>query len=178
MNREEKQQLVEDLKDRFARAAVVILTDYKGLNVPMMSDLRRRLKEAEVEFKVVKNTLMARAAEQTPVAALGDHFRGPGAVAIAYRDPVAPAKVLTKFVEETKRLEIKVGVLNGRLIDAEGVKALAALPSREVLLGQLLAAMAAVPSGLVRALAGVPRGLLNVLAAIKEQKEAGPAAAA
>jgi large subunit ribosomal protein L10 len=178
LNREEKQQLVEDLRDRFAKAAVVILTDYKGLNVPMMSDLRRRLREQEVEFKVVKNTLMARAAQETPAAALGEHFRGPGAVAIGYRDPVAPAKILTKFIEDTKRLEIKLGVLNGRLIDAEGVKALAALPAREVLLGQLLAAMVAVPTGLVRVLAGVPRGLLNVLTAIEEQKAAGPPAAA
>jgi large subunit ribosomal protein L10 len=175
---DEKQKLVEDLGERFAKSALVILTDYKGLNVPMMCDLRRRLKEAGIDYKVVKNTMMARASENTPINLLKEHFRGPSALAISYGDPVAPAKILTKFAEESKRLEIKAGVLNGKPIDAEGVKALALLPSREVLLGQLLSVMVSVPTSFVRVLAGVPRGLLNVLTALKEKREAGPPATA
>jgi large subunit ribosomal protein L10 len=175
---DEKQKLVEELGERFGKSVLVILTDYKGLNVPMMSDLRRRLKEAEIDYRVVKNTLIARAAESTPIAVLKDHFQGPSALAISYKDPVAPAKILTKFADDTKKLEIKAGVLNGKLVDAAGIKALAALPPREVLLGQLLSVMVGVPTSVVRVLAAVPRGLLNVLTAIKEQKEAGPPAAA
>jgi large subunit ribosomal protein L10 len=176
---EDKKQIVEDLAERFAKANLVILTDYKGLDVPVMSDLRRKLKQAGVDYKVVKNTMMVRASENTPIAVLQSLFQGPSAVAISYQDPVAPAKILTKFAEDSKHLKIRAGVLNGKLIDLAGVKALAALPAREVLLAQLLSVMVGVPTSFVRVLSGVPRGLLNVLNAIKEKKEtAEPQAAA
>jgi large subunit ribosomal protein L10 len=167
---EDKKRIVEDLTDRFAKANLVILTDYKGLNVPAMSDLRRKLKQAGVDYKVVKNTMMVRASENTPIAVLQSQFQGPSAVAISYQDPVAPAKILTKFADDSKRLQIRAGVLNGKLIDVAGVRALAALPAREVLLAQLLSVMVGVPTSFVRVLSGVPRGLLNVLNAVKEQK--------
>ena len=179
MKLEEKKQIVEDLRGRFAKSSLVILTDFKGLDVTSVSELRRKLKEAGIEYKVVKNTLMARASQDTPISVLKDHFKGPGAVAISYHDPVAPAKILTKFADDSKKLEIRVAVLNGKLIDLSGIKALAALPSREVLLGQLLAVMLDVPTSVVRVLAGVPRGLVNLLVALKDQKvaaEAQPAA--
>ena len=179
MKLEEKKQIVEDLHGRFAKSSFVILTDFKGLDVASVSELRRKLKEAGIEYKVVKNTLMARASQDTPISVLKDHFKGPGAVAISYHDPVAPAKILTKFADDSKKLEIRVAVLNGKLIDLSGIKALAALPSREVLLGQLLAVMLDVPTSVVRVLAGVPRGLVNLLVALKDQKvaaEAQPAA--
>jgi large subunit ribosomal protein L10 len=101
-----------------------------------------------------------------------DYFKGPSAVAISYEDPVAPAKVLTQFAKDNNKLEIKVGVLNGKVLDAQSIKALASLPSREVLLAQLLSTLNAVPTSFVRVLAEVPRSLLNVLTAIKDQKEA------
>jgi len=110
---------------------------------------------------------------------LQGQFQGPSAVAISYQDPVAPAKILMKFAEDSKRLQVRAGVLNGKLIDLAGLKALAALPGREVLLGQLLSVMVGVPTSFVRVLSGVPRSLLNVLNAIKEQKaSAEPEAAA
>jgi large subunit ribosomal protein L10 len=168
---EEKKQIVEDLHQRFAKSSLVVLTDYKGLNVAEVSDLRRKLKLAGVDLKVAKNTLMARAAEGTTVALVKDLFQGPGAVAISYQDPVAPAKILTKFAEDSKKLGIRVAVLNGKRIEPGDVKALADLPSREILLGQLLSLMLAVPTSLVRVLTGVPRGMLNVLNAIHEKKE-------
>jgi large subunit ribosomal protein L10 len=167
---EDKKRIVEDLTDRFAKANLVILTDYKGLNVPAMCDLRRKLKQAGVDYKVVKNTMMVRASENTPIAVLQSQFQGPSAVAISYQDPVAPAKILTKFADDSKRLQIRAGVLNGKLIDVAGVRALAALPAREVLLAQLLSVMVGVPTSFVRVLSGVPRSLLNVLNAVKEQK--------
>jgi large subunit ribosomal protein L10 len=172
---EEKKQIVEDLHGRFVKSSFVILTDFKGLDVASVSELRRKLKEAGIEYKVVKNTLMARASQDTPISVLKDHFKGPGAVAIGYHDPVAPAKILTKFADDSKKLEIRAAVLNGKLIDLSGIRALAALPPREVLLGQLLAVMLEVPTAVVRVLAGVPRGLVNLLAALKDQKEAAGA---
>lgn len=175
MKLEDKQRIVEDLTERFAKANLVILTDYKGLNVPAMSDLRRKLKQAGVDYKVVKNTMMVRASENTPIAVLQSQFQGPSAVAISYQDPVAPAKILTKFADDSKKLEIRAAVLNGKLIDVNGVKALAALPSREVLLGQLLSVMAGVPTSAVRVLAGVPRALVNLLSALKDKRQAAEA---
>ena len=137
-----------------------------------INDLRRKLREANVEYQVVKNSLLVRASEDTEVASIKDHFKGPSAVAISYDDPVAPAKVLTEFAKDNKKLEIKVGVLNGKVLDVQAIKALASLPSREVLLAQFLATLNAVPGSFVRTLAEIPRSFVNVLTAIKDQKEA------
>lgn len=172
MNREEKAKLVEDLHDRFTKAQIVVLTDYKGLDVESINMLRRKLREADVEYSVVKNTLIKRAAEGTDAALVEDYCKGPTALALSYNDPVAPAKVLTEFAKSNEKLEIRVGVMNGQVIDLDGIKALSSLPSREVLLAQVLSAMNAVPTSLVRALNDVPVRLVNVLQAIKDQKEA------
>ena len=172
MKLEAKQQITEDLHDRFARSAIIVLTDYKGLDVTTINDLRRKLRESNIEYQVVKNTLLVRAAEGTDIALIKDHFKGPSAVAISYDDPVAPAKVLTQFAKDNNKLEIKVGVLNGKVLDVQAIKALATLPSREVMLAHLLSTINAVPTSFVRVLAEVPRSMLNVLTAIKDQKEA------
>lgn len=172
MRRNEKQKVVEDLREKLSKAKVVVVTDYKGLDVTTINGLRRKLKEADVEYQVVKNTLLSRASENTDVALIKDAFKGPNAVALSYDDPVAPAKVLTEFAKENKDLEIKIGVLNGKVLDLSGIKALSALPSREVLLGQVLSAMNGVPTAFVRALNDIPSKFLNVLLAVKEQKEA------
>ena len=172
MRLEAKQKITEDLHERLAKSVIIVLTDYKGLDVTSINDLRRKLREANIEYQVVKNTLLVRAAEDTEVAVLKDHFKGPSAIAISYDDPVAPAKVLTQFAKDNGKLEIKVGVLNGKVLDAQAIKALATLPSREVLLAQFLSTLNAVPTSFVRVLAEVPRSLVNVLTAIKDQKEA------
>jgi large subunit ribosomal protein L10 len=169
---EQKQQIVEELRDKFKRSKVVILTDYKGLDVAGINDLRRKLREAEIEYRVVKNTLLTRASEDTGVDSIKDAFKGPSAIALSYDDPVAPARVLTKFAEDNKKLEIKIGVMDGKALSVQDIKALADLPSREVLLAKVLSAMIAVPTGLVSALSDAPRKVLNVLQAIKDQKEA------
>jgi len=172
LNIEAKKQFVQQLHERMEKSKVVIVTDYKGLDVSTMNQLRRKLGEVHVEYQVAKNSLLARASEETQVALIKDAFKGPSAVALSYHDPVAPAKVLTEFVKQNEKLEIKMGVINGKAIDLSAIKALAALPSREHLLAQVLCAMNAVPTALVRALNDVPRRLLNVLNAIKEQKAA------
>jgi large subunit ribosomal protein L10 len=169
---EEKQQIAEDLRDRLSRSAIIVLTDYKGLDVAAMNDLRRKLRAEEIEYQVVKNTLLIRAAEDNDFALIKDHFKGPSAIALGYEDPVAPAKVLSEFAKENKNLEIKAGVMNGQVLDANAIKELAKLPSREVLLGQLLSALNAIPTSFVRTIAEVPRSFVSVLAAIRDQKEA------
>jgi large subunit ribosomal protein L10 len=167
-----KKKIAEDLHDRFSRSVVIVVTDYKGLDVAAMNDLRRKLRAEAVEYRVVKNSLLVRAADDTEAALIKKHFKGPSAVAISYEDPVAPAKVLTQFAKENDKLGIKIGVLNGKVLDVNAIKELASLPGREVLLAQLLATLNAVPTSFVRVLAEIPRSMLNVLAAIRDQKEA------
>lgn len=172
MKLDKKKEIVKDLREKFVRSKVVIVTDYKGLDVATINDLRRKLREFEVEYKVVKNSLLIRASEETDVALIKDCFKGPSAIALSYEDPIAPAKVLTKFANEHDKLEIKTGVLEGKVLDINAIKAMSILPSREVLLGQFLSAVNGVPTNFVRVLNAVPVQFLNVLQAVKEQKEA------
>lgn len=172
MDINQKKQIADDLKGRFEKSTIVILTDYKGLDVAAMNDLRRKLRAANAEYQVVKNSLLVRASEGNDVTLIKDQFKGPSAIAISYDDPVAPTKVLVDFVKDNDKLELKGGVLGGKAIDAAGIKALSSLPSKEVLLAQVLATMNAVPTALVTALSDVPRRMVNVLQAIKDQKEA------
>ena len=168
----EKKRIAEDLRERFEKSTLVILTDYKGLDVASMNALRRKLREANTEYQVAKNSLLARASEGNDVTLIKDQFKGPTAIALSYDDPVAPAKVLTDFAKDNKKFEIKVGVLNGKVIDFNGIKALSSLPSREILLAQVLSTMNAVPTALVTALSDVPRRMVNLIQALKEKKEA------
>jgi large subunit ribosomal protein L10 len=155
---ETKKKIVEDLKGKFATTKVIIVTDYKGLNVAQMTELRRKLSDAGVEYQVVKNTLLTRASNGTDAELLNDVFKGPSGIALSFDDPVAPAKVLTQFAKDNQKLEIKAGVMNGKLMDLDAITALSKLPSREELLAQVLSAMNAVPAGLVRALRIFPGG--------------------
>jgi large subunit ribosomal protein L10 len=168
---EAKKQIVQELKERFEKSRIVIVTDYKGLDVATMTELRAQLKEARIEYQVIKNTMLRRASEGTHVEGIKGEFKGPSAIALSYDDPVAPAKILTEFAKKNDKLELKVGVLEGKVMDLSGIKALSALPSREELLAQVLRTMIAVPTSLVTALSDVPRRMVNVLQAIKEQKE-------
>ena len=172
MKIEEKKSLVDDLKDSLEKTKVLIVTDYKGLNVAAMTDLRKKLREADVECKVVKNTLLRRATEQTDFELIRNDLVGPNAIILSYDDPVAPAKVLVDFAKDNKNLEIKKGIMGGKILEEKDIIALSALPSREVLLSQLLSVMNGVPTSIVQVLAAVPRSMMNVLQAIKDQKEA------
>jgi large subunit ribosomal protein L10 len=169
---DEKKKIVEDIRKRFLESKVVILTDYSGLDVEKINELRRKLKQSGSEYKVVKNTLLVRASEETDISLIKDSFKGPSAVALSCDDPVTPAKILAEFANDHEALEIKVGIMNGKILDLSAIKNLSVLPSREALLGNLLSVMIGVPSAFARALNDMPKRLLNVLQAIKEQKEA------
>ncbi len=171
MNRQGKEKLVKDLHEKILDIKAAILTDFKSLNVDAMNDLRKQLKAESVEYRVVKNTLLELSSQDTDMALIKDYFVGPCAVALSKEDPVAPAKVLVKFAEKNSALKIKAGVLDGKVLDVNAIKALADLPSREILLAWLLSAMNGVPTGLVVALSGVIRNLLGVVTALKDQKE-------
>lgn len=171
MKLDKKKEITEDLHGRLSKSKLAILTDYKGLDVTTLNTLRRKLREADAEYQVVKNTLLSRASESTGVAAIRDAFKGPSAIALSYADPVAVAKILTDFAKENDKFEIKMGVMDGKSLSPDAVRALSKLPSREVLLGQLLSVMNGVPTSLVRALANVPGRLVNVLQAIRDKKE-------
>ena len=172
MNLAEKKRITQDLNERFSKAAVVIVTDYKGLDVDAINDLRRRLREAEVEYQVVKNSLLVRASQNTDVAKIQETFQGPSAVALGFSDATTPAKVLTEFAKDHEVFKIKMGIADGKILELKQIAALAALPSREVLLGRFVSVLNNVPAGFVRTLAEIPRRLLNVLQAIEEKREA------
>lgn len=171
MKQIEKEKVVEALHEKFSRARTVLLTDFRGLNVSAMSELRSQLRGASVEYRVVKNSLMARAADGTDMSLLKEHFIGPCGVALSYEDSVAPAKILVKFSETNSALEVKVGIVEGQVVDLAGIKRLSRLPSREVLLAQLLSVMNAPATGLVTVLTGAMRNFMGVIEAIKQQKE-------
>jgi len=165
LKRAEKEKLVEALHEKFSRAKAVVLTDFRGLNTSAMYDLRGRLREASVEYRVVKNTLMLRASQGTDTALLKEHFSGPCAVALSYKDPMAPAKILVRFSEGNAALEVKAGIVEGRAIDSGGIKRLSRLPSREDLLAQLLWVLNGPARAFLMLLCGVPRNFLAVLKA-------------
>lgn len=141
--REEKQQLIAEIAEQFGRSKAIIVTDYRGLNVAQATELRSKLREAGVDYKVLKNTMTRRAAEAANLTGLGDYLTGPSAIAFSYDDPVAPAKVLYDFAKKNKALELKGGFVEGRKVDATEVESLASLPSREGLLSMLLSVMQA-----------------------------------
>jgi len=171
LNREEKRKLVEELHDKFTRVKAVFLTDFTGLPVETLTRLRKQLKEQGVEYRVVKNTLLRMASEKTPVEALAPYFVGPNGVVLAYDDPMVLARVLVDFIKEEPELDIKVGLVEGRVLRAEEIKALATLPPKPVLIAQLIGMMKAPVARLMTALSAPMGQLLGVFEAIKEKKQ-------
>lgn len=168
---ESKQQIVEEISDKLRRSVSAVLTDYRGLNVTEATTLRKELREAGIEYRVLKNTLTKLAAEKVGYEELKKDLVGPTAIAFSYDDPVAPAKILSRFAKKYKKLVLKSGVVEGKIIDVAAISALAELPSREVLLAQVLAGFQAPVSGFVNVLQGNLRNFACVINAIKEQKE-------
>jgi large subunit ribosomal protein L10 len=176
LNKKEKEDFIEEMKGRLQKAHATFLVDYKGLDVDAMNSIRAELRKSETEFRVVKNRLLNLASLDTDTSSLKEYFKGPCALAITYDDVVAPAKALMEESKKSENLNIKVGQISGKIMDLEGIKRLAELPSREVLLAQVLSTMQAVPSSFVRVLNGVLVKFLNVLKAIESQKSEGGAA--
>lgn len=172
LTREEKEQRLQQYTEALQQAKAVVFTDYRGLRVADMQALRQQLREANVTFQVVKNTLFRMALERTQRATPQDLLQGPLAVAFA-EDPVGAAKVLTKFAKDTKVLQVRGALLGSQFVDAAGVEALSQLPSRDELLAQMVGRLQGPIYGLVNVLAGPLRGLVNVLNARADQlKEA------
>ncbi|MEN6483894.1 MAG: 50S ribosomal protein L10 [Syntrophobacteraceae bacterium] len=171
MDRAKKEQVVAELHEKLQRSSAAILTDFKGLTVAEMTSLRDALAAEQIEYQVVKNTLMRLASQDTSAAALVPVLKGTCAVAIGYGDPSVPAKIIKKFNKTNEKLKIKAGALGRRLLNEDQISALAELPPREELLAKLLGTLNAVPTGLVTVLSGVPRAFVGVLAAVQRQRE-------
>ncbi|CAM4285991.1 50S ribosomal protein L10 [Bacillus cereus] len=157
---ETKQQVVTEIAEKLRESKSTIVVDYRGLTVSEVTELRKNLREAGVEFKVYKNSLTRRAAESAEMAELNEFLTGPNAIAFSNEDVVAPAKVLNDFATKHEALEIKAGVIEGKLVTLDEVKAIATLPSREGLLSMLLSVLQA-----------PIRNLALATKAVAEQKE-------
>jgi len=171
LKREDKASVVQELSDKFAKAKIAIVTDYRGLTVSEFEELRTTLRKCDSEVRVAKNTLLRRAAEGTAFEPMSGDFKGTSALTVSYDDPVAPAKALVDFAKDHQALAIRSAVLDGKLLNIDDLVALSKLPSKDVLLGQLLSVMQAVPTSLVRVLNAVPQKLVYGLQAICDQKE-------
>jgi large subunit ribosomal protein L10 len=171
LNRTEKEQVIGELHEKMARAKTAILAEPRGLNVATITELRRKLREAKVEYRVVKNTLAARAAKGTSLEPLAEKFVGPTALVMSYEDVVAPAKLLVELVKDREKLAIRTAIVDGKITDANGVLALAKLPGLKELRAQI-AAMIAQPATKLARMIGTPgQQLARVLGARREQLE-------
>jgi large subunit ribosomal protein L10 len=174
VTRADKEQELQELATAFKSADTAILVDYKGLNVPAVTELRRQIRGAKAQYKVVKNTLAKRASKGTRLAALEAHFEGTTAVAYTGNDAVALAKALTAFMKTAPMLQVKAAVLQGVAIKPAAVTELAALPGKPELYAKLLFLMQAPMQQLVTVLSATPRNLVTVLnEAAKKKAEAG-----
>ena len=169
INKEKKEEILKDLEQRFAETKVAVFADYRGLKVSDATKLRRQLKEAGCELKITKNTLTILATKHIGVVGADKYLNGPVAIAFS-KDPVAPAKILANFIRDNKLMEIKAGILDGQLIDAAGVKNLAELPSREVLLAKALGGMQSPMYGFAGALQGMLRNFVYALDGVRRQR--------
>jgi large subunit ribosomal protein L10 len=171
MNRAEKTTLIESMHKSFADNGSVIVMSFKGVNVPDITDLRQKIRDAEGGYEVVKNTLAILAAEGTPVDSVKDQFTGPTAVAYTCGDPVSLAKVLKDFVKTHPGMEFKAAILEGRPIDQSQVESLAEMPSREELLSKVLFLLNAPLTRFASALKSPMRNLAVVLSELAKKNQ-------
>ena len=163
--------LVDEIKEKIEKSQSIVLVNNHGLTVEEVTKLRKELREHGVDYKVYKNTMLKRAFDATGNESANELLVGPTVVAFGIEDAVQPAKILNDFAEDNDRLEIKGGLLDGRVVSVDEVKALAKLPSREVLVAHLLGSLNAPIQGLATVLSGNIRGLAVALNQIREKKE-------
>jgi large subunit ribosomal protein L10 len=172
MAREEKEKQVRELTEIFKRAKSVYLTDFKGLDVNRTTELRKKFREQAVEYRVVKNTLAQLAAKNAGYDMLLEYLTGPTGMAFGITDPIVPARILSEFAkDDTVKLLVKVGLVEGTLFDPAAVRKLASLPTRDVLISQVLAGLQAPIAGFVGVLGGILRKFVGTVDAIAKQKE-------
>lgn len=150
-----KQLIIDEIKEKLEKAQSAVVIDYIGTTVAQADAMRRKLREANVDYTVYKNTLMARAIEGTPYEGLKDVLEGPSAIAIGYDDAVAPARVLNGIIKDYKKMSFKAGVIEGTLFDAEGVQAIANLPSRDEMIAKFMGSIQSPVSKFVRTLQAI-----------------------
>jgi len=169
LNRTEKEEVIGQLREKMARAKAAILAEPKGLDVATVTDLRKKFRDAKVDYKIVKNTLAQRAAKGTPVEPLVEKFVGPTALIMSYDDVVTPAKILVDFAKDRENFAIRTAVIEGKVIDVNGVKALAKMPGLQELRGTI-AMMIAQPATKLARMIGTPgQQLAQVVNARKDQ---------
>jgi large subunit ribosomal protein L10 len=170
LDRRTKEQVAAELHEKLKDFKLAVLTGFSGMDVAKMTALRVVLRKSNAELRVVKNSLLSIASRETDFSQLEEHFRGPLAVAITRGDAVEATKALVDFAKKNAQLEIKAAMLDGRALSKEQLAVLAELPSREVLIGQLLSVMVGAQRSLVTVLSGVPRNFVQVLDAYREKK--------
>ena len=170
MNREEKAAQIEEVSALVAKAQTIVVAEYRGLDVDSVTKLRKNARSQGVQLRVLKNTLARRAVTGTPFAGLSDKLVGPLVYGFS-ADPVAAAKVLASFAKDNDKLVVKAGAMPNHVLDVNGVKALATMPSREELLAKLMATMQAPIGQFVRTLNEVPARFVRTLAAVRDAKE-------
>ncbi len=151
----QKQAVIDEIKEKLERAQSAVVIDYIGISVAQADSMRKKLRDANVDYTVYKNTLVNRAIEGTKYEALKDVLSGPSAFAISYEDAVAPARVLSGIMKEFKKMDFKAGVIEGSFFDAEGVKAVAALPSRDELIAKFMGSIQSPVSKFARTLQAI-----------------------
>jgi len=171
LNRTEKQEVISQLHELMGKAKAAILAEPRGLDVATVTELRKKFRDAQVDYKIVKNTLAQRAAKGTPVEALVDKFVGPTALIMSYADVVAPAKILVDFAKDREKLAIRTGVVEGQVIDPKGIQALARMPGLQELRSQIANVIAQPAVRLVRMIATPGQQLAQVVNARKDQLE-------
>ncbi len=172
MLKSEKEEMIKELHEKFSRTTTAIVAEFSKVDVETVTKLRKKFREGGVEYKVIKNTLARRAAQGTSVSVIADDFTGPVALCISYGDVVAPAKILTDFAKDLEdKIKIRTAVVEGRKIDANGVKALAKMPGLPELRAQLLGMLNQPAGKLVRTIAAPGSQLARVLQAHADKSQ-------
>ena len=170
MNRVQKEELASTLREKFLKANATFVTEYRGMSVTLLDDLRKKVRQGDGELKVLQNRVAKIAAKGTAFEALSKNFTGPIAVAFSYKDPVAVAKAVLASIDDASPFQIRLGNLQGKELSAISIEALSKLPDRKTLLAMTLSVMQGPIRNFACVMAAVPRDFANVLNAVKDKK--------
>jgi len=171
MDRVTKEEQVNELKEKLAKTSSLVLADYRGIDVPTVTDLRNQFRKAQCEYKVYKNTLVKLAVKGTKMEGISQHLEGPTAIIFSWESPSAPAKVATKFAKDSEKFVVKGGYFEGSVLDAKGVEGLATMPGKDELRAKLLATFMAPATDLVRTLNAGVQNFVYLLSAKERAAE-------